>query len=135
MKMNKEWEVEGIPIKRRYQYISIYDGVRQEWCPLNLVVNDLQDELVSTKNRRDELIKQLEDLEHDKIDEHYQQILENKKIVTPWKRLDVAEDLAPLFSALVGIFEEFYDESEYQYKNNLLMLRYHVKGFKEACKE
>ena len=133
--VNEKGEVEGIPVKRRYQYISIYDGVRQEWCPLNLVVNDLQDELVSTRNRRDELIKQLEDLEYDKIDEHYQQILENKKIVTPWKRFDVAEDLAPLFSALVKIFEEFYDESEYQYKNNLIMLKYYVKGFKESCKE
>ena len=64
--------------------------------------------------------------------DEFEQILENKKIVTPYKRLDVAKDLAPIIKALLGIFEELYDESDNKYKNNLIMLRYYLKEFEEA---
>ena len=47
----------------------------------------------------------------------------------------VKEDVVPLLQDLIHCFNCMFESSEYQYKNNLIMLKYYLKGFKEVCKE
>ena len=47
-------------------------------------------------------------------------------------REDVVEDLLPLFLDLLSTFEALEEQGQVKYGNNLIMLKYQVKGFKEA---
>ena len=47
----------------------------------------------------------------------------------------VIDDLYPLFKELLDCFNCIHESNNRQYENNLIMLNYHVKGFKEVCKE
>ena len=47
----------------------------------------------------------------------------------------VKEDITPIIKDLVECFLCIHDNNPRQYRNNLIMLQYHVKGFKEVCND
>ena len=103
-------------------------------------INLLEESLRLKKERIEDLESQLKEV--DKVEF-------GEKLVNLYRKLNdepqyfimdygdnekVKGDIIPLLQELLDCFNCIYKSDEYQYKNNLIMLKYHVKGFKEVCK-
>ena len=134
----------------KYLLTDEFRSVREE-----KTLDEIADLLNIHNNTKDDLLKELKQ-KNKKIEELETQLKEvdkvefGEKLVNLYRKLNdepqyfimdygsnenVKGDIIPLLQELLDCFNCMFESSEYQYKNNLLMLRYHVKGFKEVCKE
>ena len=134
----------------KYLLTDEFRSVREE-----KTLDEIADLLNIHNNTKDDLLKELKQ-KNKKIKELEAQLNEvdkvefGEKLVNLYRKLNdepqyfimdygsnekVKGDIIPLLQELLDCFNCMFESSEYQYKNNLLMLRYHVKGFKEVCKE
>ena len=104
---------------------------------ITLLLNSLHTQMEHYRTQAYELNERRIDLESHLAKRRECDSLENELFYTICDKMDnqVKNDIIPLLQTLMVCFNCIYESNSGQYENNLIMLKYHVKGFKEVCKE